>query len=64
MRRYAGSSLGDFDRGFEKFDRYFNRYCQFRRLGVSEQTAFVAFAGKAILLHARFGFGDAIHFCR
>jgi tetratricopeptide (TPR) repeat protein len=56
--------IGDFDRGWEKFDRYFNRYYQFRRLAVSKGTAFVAITGKAILLHARQGFGDTIQFCR
>jgi tetratricopeptide (TPR) repeat protein len=56
--------IGDFDRGWEKFDRYFNRYYQFRRLTVSKGTAFVAIAGNAILLHARQGFGDTMQFSR
>ncbi len=52
--------IGDFDRGWEKFDRYFNSYYQFRRLGVSNRTALAAIAGKTILLHARLGFGDTM----
>jgi hypothetical protein len=56
--------IGDFDRGWEKFDRYFNRYYQFRRPGVSNRTALAVIAGKTILLHARLGFGDTIQFCR
>jgi tetratricopeptide (TPR) repeat protein len=55
--------IGDFDRGWEKFDR-FDRYYQLRHLGVSKRTALVAIAGKAILLHARLGLGDTIQFCR
>src|SRR5215472_8457960 len=56
--------IGDFDRGWEKFDRYFNRYYQFRRLGVSNGTALAAIAGRTILLHAHLGYGDTIQFCR
>ena len=56
--------IGDFDRGWEEFDRYFNRYYQFRRLGVSNGTALAAIAGRTILLHAHLGYGDTIQFCR
>src|SRR5215470_13113678 len=55
--------IGDFDRGWEKFDRYINRY-QFRPLGVSNRTSLAAIAGRTILLPSRLGFGDTIQFCR